>query len=213
MSVLDGVLAEVGQLVQSTGALGLVGVMTAEAALPLPSALVLPVVGARVASGDLSLVAALLATTAGSVLGATLVYALARWGSRAWLARITRWAGIPAARWARIEDRFARHGAPMVLLARLVPGLRCAVPLVAGSLRLPLGRFVAAAAGGSALWNAAWIGGGAWLSTYGDGVVAAVVGTLSAARPVVLGVAVAGAVLAVVRRISGRVVLPGATGR
>ena len=213
MSVLSGVLGWIGQLVQSAGALGLTGVMTAEAALPIPSALVLPVVGARVASGDLTLVAALLATTSGSVIGATLVYALARWGSRAWVARITRWAGIPESRWARMEDRFARRGAPMVLLGRLVPGLRCAVPLVAGSLRLPLGRFVAAAACGSLMWNAAWIGGGAWLTAYGDGVVATVTEALSAARPVVLGVAVAGAVLTAVRRTRNRAALTGAAGR
>ena len=207
MTVLAGVLAWADSLVQSAGALGLTGVMAAEAVLPIPSAVVLPVVGARVASGELALVGVLLATTAGSVLGSGLLYGLARWGSRRVLGRLTSLVGVPDQRWARIEDRFARHGALAVLLGRVVPGVRCVVPLPAGVARIPLGRFLVATAIGSALWNGAWILAGAWLTVHWNAVTGAAGAVASAGQPAVQAVAAAGLALVLVSRTRVRTVL------
>ncbi len=199
MSLVDGLLTWTEQLVQSAGSLGLAAVMAAEAVLPIPSEVVLPVVGTRVSAGGLTMVVAVLATTAGSVLGAALVYALARWGGRRWVSRLTRLLGISDERWARTEDWFARRGALVVLLGRLVPGVRCVVPVPAGSLRMPLARFLVLTAVGSALWNSAWIGAGAWLTAHWDALVTTTTAMLTTvadrAQPAVAAVALAGAAL------------------
>jgi membrane protein DedA with SNARE-associated domain len=208
MSSVDGMLAWAEQLVQSAGALGLAGVMAAEAVLPISSAAFLPVLGARVSAGELALVVAVLATTAGSVLGSGLIYGLARWGSRRWVSRMSRLVGLTDERRARLEDVFDRRGVPVVVLGRVLPGVRGVVPLAAGSLQLPLGRFLVASAIGSAMWNSAWIGAGAWLTAHWDTVTGAAAGLLSAAQPAVLAAAVAGGVLILLDRTRVLAVVP-----
>ena len=208
MSPVDGVLAWADQLVQSAGALGLAGVMAAEAVLPISSAVFLPVLGTRVSSGELALVVAVLATTAGSVLGSALVYGLARWGGRRWSDRLMRLVGLTADRRARLEEVVDRRGVLVVGVGRLLPGVRGVVPLVAGSLQVPLGRFLAASALGSALWNSAWIGAGTWLTVHRDTVAGAAAGLLSAAQPAVLAAAVAGGVLILLDRTRVLAVVP-----
>jgi membrane protein DedA with SNARE-associated domain len=216
MSLLDGVLTWTEQLVQSAGASGLAAVMAAEAVLPIPSEVVLPVVGTRVSAGGLTLAVAVLATTVGSVVGAASVYALARWGGTRWVTRLTRLLGISDERWARAEAWFARRGVLVVLLGRLVPGVRCVVPVAAGSLRMPLPRFLALTAVGSALWNGAWIGAGAWLTAHWHALVTATTATLGTvadgARPVMAATALLGAALVLLHhgRIRGVVPAPAA---
>ena len=47
-----------------------------------------------------------------------------------------------------------------MLLGRVIPGVRSVISVPAGLARMPLPRFVALTAIGSAVWNAALIGGG-----------------------------------------------------
>lgn len=207
MSLVDGVLAWADQLVQSAGALGLAGVMAAEAVLPISSAVFLPVLGARVSSGELALVVAVLATTAGSVAGSALVYGVARWGTR-WSDRLMRLVGLSAERRARLEEVVDRRGILVVAVGRILPGVRGVVPLAAGSLQVPLGRFLAASALGSAMWNSAWIGAGTWLTVHRDTVAGAATGLLSVAQPAVLAAAVAGGMLILLDRSRVLAVVP-----
>jgi membrane protein DedA with SNARE-associated domain len=206
MTDLSGLLTWPEHLVGSAGFLGLGVVMAAEAVLPIPSEVVLPIVGARVSSGELTLLLAVVVTTVGSVLGSTGVYALARWGGRPRVQRLTRLLGITDERWVRVESWFARHGALVVLLGRLVPGVRCVVALPAGSLRMPLPRFLALTAIGSAGWNAAWIGGGAWLTAHWSSLLAGSIAAVSAAQPALVSSAAAGAVLVLVREMAARAI-------
>ena len=60
---------------------------------PIPSELVLPLAGSRVASGDMGYLEAVLAATVGSVLGALVLYALGRFGGRPLLLRYGRCCG------------------------------------------------------------------------------------------------------------------------
>lgn len=208
MSLVDGMLAWADQLVQSAGVLGLAGVMATEAVLPISSAVFLPVLGARVSSGELALVVAVLATTAGSVAGSALVYGMARWGSRRWSDRMMRLVGLSDDRRARLEDVVDRRGILVVGLGRILPGVRGVIPLAAGSLQVPLGRFLAASALGSALWNSAWIGAGTWLIVHRDAVAGAAADVLSAVQPAVLTAAVAGGALILLDRARVLLVVP-----
>lgn len=65
MSILAGLTTTTETLVDSAGYTGLALVMLAENALPIPSEVVLPVVGLQVSSGQLLLWAAALSATAG----------------------------------------------------------------------------------------------------------------------------------------------------
>ena len=57
---------------------------------PVPSEVVLPLVGAQVSAGHLLFWAAVLASTIGSVLGSYVPYALGRWGGRPLVLRLPR---------------------------------------------------------------------------------------------------------------------------
>jgi membrane protein DedA with SNARE-associated domain len=65
----------------------------------------------------------------------------------------------------RAEQRFRRHSAWMVVLGRMVPGLRSLVSLPPGLLRMPFGRYLALTLTGSLVWNTALIVAGQQLGS------------------------------------------------
>ena len=103
---------------------------------------------------------AVLAATIGSVAGALILYALGRIGGRPLLLRHGRILRLDERRLDRADDWFDAHGPKLVLLGRLVPGVRSVVSVPAGLSEMPVGRFVALTALGSAVWNAVLIGAG-----------------------------------------------------
>jgi membrane protein DedA with SNARE-associated domain len=158
VSALTGVVDAVQSLVGAADGLGLSAVMAVESVFPpIPSEVVLPLAGSQVAAGQLSFLVAVLAATAGSVLGAWALYALGRFGGRPALLRLHPLLRIDEQRLARAEVWFARHGDWLVLLGRLVPGLRALVSVPAGMGRMPLWRFLGLTAIGSLAWNAGLI--------------------------------------------------------
>ena len=127
---------------------------------PIPSEVLLPLAGSRVATGDMAFLPAVLAATAGSVAGALVLYALGRLGGRPLLLRHGRILRLDERRLDRADDWFDRHGPRIVLFGRLVPGVRSVVSIPAGFSEMPVGRFVVLTALGSTAWNALLIGGG-----------------------------------------------------
>lgn len=161
MSLLAGFLSTIESVVDAAGGLGLAAAMAVESVFPpLPSEVVLPLAGSLVASGALSFLAAVLAATAGSVLGACGLYAFGRYGGRPAVLRFGPLLRLDEARLARAEAWFARRGDWLVVIGRLVPGLRAVVSIPAGTARMPLVRFAALTAIGSLVWNAGLIGVG-----------------------------------------------------
>jgi len=61
------------------------------------------------------------------------------------------------------EERFTRWGAWSLVVAKFVPGFSTVAPPIAGSLRMDLPAFLAAAAAGAALWAGGAIVAGWWL--------------------------------------------------
>lgn len=148
----------------------------------------LPLAGFEVARGGMGFAGALVASTAGSLAGASALYAIARRGGRPLVLRLRGMLRLDEAALHRAEQRFARHSSKVVLLGRMVPGLRSIVSLPPGVLRMPFGRYLALTAIGSLAWNALLIGAGQQLGTrWSD--VAAIVGP--AAQIVLAGSVVA----------------------
>lgn len=164
MSVVGSVL-DIAQVVGSwADGLGLSAVMAAESVLPIPSELVLPLAGSQLAGGHLAFLVAVLAATVGSLVGALALYAIGRFGGRPLLLRLQPLLRIDEARLTRLEEYFARRGDWLVLVGRLVPGVRAVVSVPAGMARMPLGRFTALTAAGSFAWNAGLIEAGKLLA-------------------------------------------------
>lgn len=138
-------------LITRYGALGVFLLMVPESAcIPVPSEVTLLFSGFAVHQGWLSLPLAILAATAGNVVGSLLAYAL---GASGLLAR------VPVARTAlaRSEELLERRGTTAVFTARLLPLARTFVSLPAGARRVPLGRFVLLSTAGCAAWAGAFV--------------------------------------------------------
>jgi membrane protein DedA with SNARE-associated domain len=146
-------------LVEQTGYLGIALLMLAENVFPpIPSELIMPMAGFAAARGELALVGVLLAGTAGSLAGALFWYHI---GRRVGLERLRRWAGRHG-RWLTTSPEeldgaaawFDRHCGKAVLVGRLIPAVRTLISVPAGVAGMPVARFLAYSAAGTALWTA-----------------------------------------------------------
>ena len=120
--------------------------------LPLPGETAVVVAAAFAARGSLSIVGVVIATTIGTVLGGSGGYWVGRLGGRGLLVRHGRWIRLDAARLARTESYFERHGVKTVFLARFVALLRIFGSLMAGVAHMPFPTFTAVNFAGGLLW-------------------------------------------------------------
>ncbi|WP_410534961.1 DedA family protein [Streptomyces sp. KL2] len=125
---------------------------------PLPSEVILPLAGFTASRGDISLFAALLWTTLGSVAGAFLLYwAGALLGRERTLAIARRIPLLKPSDIERTEAWFARHGTKAVFFGRMVPVFRSLISVPAGIERMPATTFLALTTLGSLLWNTLFV--------------------------------------------------------
>jgi membrane protein DedA with SNARE-associated domain len=182
--------------VSSGGYPALAGLILAENLFPpIPSELILPLAGYYVGQGEMAFILAVLAATIGSLAGALMLYALARFGGRRLILRLGKVLRIKERDLDRGDEWFDRHGGWVVLFGRLVPGARSLVSIPAGLSEMPVMKFTALTAAGSTAWNAALIGAGWALGEHYE-KVGGIVGPIGTA---VVGVSVV-AVLALVAR-------------
>jgi membrane protein DedA with SNARE-associated domain len=170
---------------------------------PIPSEVVLPLAGFRARTGALNVLTVWPAATAGSVLGALILYWL---GARLGYDRLHRLAGH---RWFLLASRkdiergyevFEKHGGKVVLLARFVPFLRSVVSIPAGIAGMPMLRFLTLTAIGSGVWNAAFIALGWILGENWERVQ----GWLGPVSYVVVALVIVGVAVLVARRLRAR---------
>ncbi|MHA6619750.1 DedA family protein [Pseudonocardia sp. DLS-67] len=167
---------------------------------PIPSEVILPLAGFRARTGALNVLAVWPAATAGSVLGALLLYGLGAWLGYDRLHRLAgrRWFVLVSQKDLERGDAiFDRHGGKVVLLARCVPFLRSVVSIPAGISGMPLLRFAVLTTIGSGIWNAMFIGLGWALGANWERVE----GFLGPVTYVVLALLAVGLVVLVVRRL------------
>ena len=186
--------------VTEAGYVGIAAVMAIETVFPpIPSELVLPLAGFQVARGTLGFLPALGASTLGAVLGALVLYAIARLGGRPLILRLHPLLRITERDMDRADRWFDRRAVPIVLFGRLVPGVRSLVSVPAGLSEMPLRTFIAATTAGALLWNAALLGAGALLGSQYDRVEG-YVGPVSTAVIVVVVLAAVGGLVWLRRR-------------
>lgn len=128
---------------------------------PIPSEVFLPVGGYLASQDELDPVLAWTGATAGSLVGALLLYAVGRRLGRDRVDRIL--SKLPLVSGEELDDAqdwFRRHGTASVLFGRLIPGVRSLVSFPAGTTEMPIGRFSVLTVLGSGTWNAALIAGG-----------------------------------------------------
>ncbi|WP_329598680.1 DedA family protein [Streptomyces pseudovenezuelae] len=168
---------------------------------PIPSEAILPLAGFAASAGRMSLVAVLLWTTAGSVIGALALYGVgALLGRDRTVALAARLPLVKVSDIERTEAWFLRHGTKAVFFGRMIPVFRSLVSVPAGVERMPLPVFLALTTLGSALWNTAFVLAGHALGANW----AQVTDVVSAYSKVVLGAAALAVVAFVAVRLLRR---------
>ena len=156
------------EVVYSFGYVGVfVVVALANVHLPIPTELTLPLAGFLVGQGRFSLVLVLVASTAGTVVGALAHYLPGRWLGeerlRRFIKRVERFTLVSESDLDRASEMFERHGGKAIVIGHLIPGIGSLISVPAGIQRWPVyGRFMVYTLLGSVLWNGAFIGLG-WL--------------------------------------------------
>jgi membrane protein DedA with SNARE-associated domain len=120
------------------------------ACIPVPSEATLLFSGFAVSQHLMSLWLAVVAATAGNVLGSVIAYGI---GGTGLVGRIPGAGRLLA----RYERTLGEHALRAVFVARLLPLARTFVSLPAGARRVPLGPFIALTAAGCALWALAFV--------------------------------------------------------
>ncbi len=135
----------------------LVGLLMAveSSVVPLPSELVVPPAAhLAVTTGRLSLTGIVIAAAIGSWVGASVMYALARFLGRPLVQRFGPYVMISADKLAAAERWAAGFGTAGVFAARLLPVIRHLIGLPAGLVQMSYLRYSVATLIGSALWSA-----------------------------------------------------------
>ena len=121
---------------------------------PLPSEIILPLAGFTASLGTLSLIEMILWCTAGSVVGAWLLYgvgaALGRERTRKIMGALPL---VNVNDIIKTEAWFDKHGRWTVFLGRMIPIFRSLISIPAGVTRMSLLIFTALTTAGSLIWN------------------------------------------------------------
>ena len=138
------------------------GLMALESTiLPIPSEVIIPPAAYLAhTQGQFSLVGVVLAGTAGSFVGAALMYWAARLLGHPLIVRLGRYVGLGQAKIDLAQRWCTRFGPPGVFFARLLPVIRHLIGIPTGILRMDFRRYALATMLGSLIWCSvlAWLG-------------------------------------------------------
>lgn len=96
----------------------------------------------------------------GSVMGASIPYWVARLGGRPVVDKLARWLRIDTAHITKAENQFQRWGTGIVLIGRMMPGVRTLINIPAGLANMAYVPFLVTTFIGAYLWCALLIGAG-----------------------------------------------------
>jgi membrane protein DedA with SNARE-associated domain len=91
-------------------------------------------------------------TGLGSAIGASITYWVARIGGRPIIEKFTKIFRMDPALLGKAEDQMHKWGSGLVLIGRLIPGVRTLISIPAGLVKMPFPRFFTATFIGAYIW-------------------------------------------------------------
>ncbi|MFT4048072.1 MAG: DedA family protein [Solimonas sp.] len=151
------------QYVAQLGYLQIFLLMALESCLfPVPSEFVMIPAGYLARRGGLDPALAALSGGLGSLLGASVNYALGRYAGRAFLLRWGKWFLIDERKYHEAEKLFLRNAVWATFVGRFIPVIRHLISLPPGVFGMPLAPFAVATLIGATLWCTVLVGVGWW---------------------------------------------------
>jgi len=121
---------------------------------PIPSEVILTFSGFMTSYGTLQVSLVVLAATAGSVIGACILYWLGLYvASNKAAVKLARWLKIEGNDARKAQGWFQRYGNRTVFFCRFVPILRSIISVPAGMAKMPFATFIVFTAAGTCIWN------------------------------------------------------------
>jgi len=146
----------VGWVVDTVNHWGYLGIFVAmfleSSFFPFPSEVIMIPAGYLAFQGEMSLVASIVAGTAGSLAGALFNYLLALRYGRGFLLRYGKYLLLKPESLEKLELFFAKHGEISTFNGRLIPGIRQYISMPAGLAKMPMGRFSLYTILGAGIW-------------------------------------------------------------
>jgi membrane protein DedA with SNARE-associated domain/rhodanese-related sulfurtransferase len=139
-------------------------VMLEQGGLPVPAAPILVVAGALAASGAIRPELVLLAALAACLIADHAWFLTGRLFGRRLLAGICRMSLSPDTCVRKTDDLITRHGAPLLLVAKFIPGVSAVAIPTAAAMGLRYARFLTFDSMGCLLWSGVYVGAGAIFS-------------------------------------------------
>jgi membrane protein DedA with SNARE-associated domain len=134
---------------------------------PIPSEVIMPLGGFASNKGSLNMFGVVTAGTAGSMAGAVVFYYVGKIVGTERLVMLAdkygKWLTVSGEDVKKADHWFDRHGEKVVLLCRLVPGIRSLVSLPAGVAMMKMVPFLLYTLIGTVIWNIALTGAGYFL--------------------------------------------------
>lgn len=144
--------------------------------LPAPGDLVIAFYGYRAQGDPLALARVILTCAAASTTGTLVPYFIARrWGLSV-AHRFASWLDVDTRRVDEWIDRVHQYGFRAVVIGRLIPGLRVAMSLVAGTAEVPVERFAAGVFVAATIYWTGWVLLGALVGPQVDDLIEPYVG-------------------------------------
>jgi membrane protein DedA with SNARE-associated domain len=120
---------------------------------PVPSELVMPFVGFKIAEGEFSWVMSIFATSLGSIIGSLISYYMGYFGGRPFVIKAGRYLLLNHEHLEFTERWFARHGSWTIFVSRFIPVVRHLISIAAGLGRMKILPFCVYTIIGATLWN------------------------------------------------------------
>jgi membrane protein DedA with SNARE-associated domain len=138
------------------------------ASLPIPSEVILPMVGALIGIGALRTLPAFAAVMLGGIVGMGIDYYIAYFLGKDVVYRHLHFFHIKKASVVAFDKWFERNGTFTVFVARLLPVIRGLINFPAGFAQMPLKKFYAYSIAGTAIWDATLMAFGVFAIALGN---------------------------------------------
>lgn len=133
-------------------------VLGVQLGVPMPASPVLLGVGALAGQGKISFPAALVLSSLGAIAADVSWYEFGRRKGASVLRLICQISLEPDSCVRSTEGVYLRYGAPVLLVAKFIPGLGTVAPPMAGIFRLAQWRFLLYSCGAAVLWSGTYLG-------------------------------------------------------
>lgn len=155
--LIETLTSAIIQLISSTGYLGVFILMTLDSAfVPIPSEITMPFAGFLAGRGELNFFLIVLTGTLASLVGSIIGYYIGFFLEETVLLNLIRKYGklllLTEHDYHTSKKWFDKYGDKIVLIGRLIPGVRTFISIPAGMFEMPMKKFIIYTTIGSVIW-------------------------------------------------------------